>query len=788
MRGRSTVATFGRIGALAAAAAVLAFAAPATAPADGPPSAEFPVRLTWSGPPSAHPGTAFTYTATVINTGAVARTVFLRESAVAGGLSSLSAIPGQGSCAPEGPDGRKCTLGSVAPGASATVMFTSKASFAGELRISLSADDGAVATFETYQVNVIPVGAPLETDVRLSITGPDTIHQSELGVYTITAHNADSVMAHGVVLRGYVTPDDRLVRAGSGGVTCPIVPTLTPAADCEIGDLAPGASVEMRIEAVASSIYPEVRASLNQSWNGTTTTHSYERRWTLPMLPRVEPASTQPGGPGGDLELRVGHPDTGPVGAHLVFTETITNVGSSPSGPLMLTLISSFADIIEHDHAECTPGVQFTVCTLPGLAAGASRTMTFRAYPFHLSGGPMVHTDHVASNGSQASASWVYGAVNPALPAADLSVTPLGGYIATPICGTATSASVWKVTNNGPSRAFGVLFLDTVTPATTHFVSGSDAGQLDWLEPGASTTITLFTSGQDVVVHHSLRVYHGGPDPLLGNNAASMDAPAAPGGGGGCGGGGSGGVGGGTSVPDLSVKMTSNGSSFAAGAEVDVVVTVANTGGAGSLQTHLVIELPATMTLLGPPAFDRGSGCTGSQRIDCFLDYIPNGASSKVVLAARVSGSGSQAIVATASADRDNNPADNQATLTVQVGSPTPAPPPVRTPTVQQGITKTGTAKANTLLGTSFADLLRGLGGNDTLNGKAGADKLYGGAGNDTITGGPGRDLLDGGPGADRINARDGQKDTVRCGTGRDTVGADRLDAIAPDCEIVKRL
>ena len=138
------------------------------------------------------------------------------------------------------------------------------------------------------------------------------------------------------------------------------------------------------------------------------------------------------------------------------------------------------------------------------------------------------------------------------------------------------------------------------------------------------------------------------------------------------------------------------------------MATVANTGGAGSLQTHLVIDLPSTMTLLGPPAYERGSGCTGSQKVDCFLDYIPNGASTKVVFAVRVSGSGMQSITATASSDRDNNPADNAVTLALQIAA-TP-PPPARTPAVQKGVTKSGTAKANLMLGTIFADILRGRG------------------------------------------------------------------------------
>ena len=55
------------------------------------------------------------------------------------------------------------------------------------------------------------------------------------------------------------------------------------------------------------------------------------------------------------------------------------------------------------------------------------------------------------------------------------------------------------------------------------------------------------------------------------------------------------------------------------------------------------------------------------------------------------------------------------------------------------------------------------------------------------MTGGPGLDLLDGGPGNDTINARDGARDTIRCGAGKDTVAADKKDIIARGCEKVVR-
>ena len=100
---------------------------------------------------------------------------------------------------------------------------------------------------------------------------------------------------------------------------------------------------------------------------------------------------------------------------------------------------------------------------------------------------------------------------------------------------------------------------------------------------------------------------------------------------------------------------------------------------------------------------------------------------------------------------------------------------------------RVGNNRANVLNGTSGPDLLRGLGGDDWLLGLGGADRLFGGAGNDHLVGGPGRDVLDGGTGKDRIEARDKARDVIRCGPGRDTVIADRVDSVARNCEVVRR-
>lgn len=240
------------------------------------------------------------------------------------------------------------------------------------------------------------------------------------------------------------------------------------------------------------------------------------------------------------------------------------------------------------------------------------------------------------------------------------------------------------------------------------------------------------------------------------------------------------GGGGSGSTPNLRLALAGSRTSLAPNESVDVVATLANTGSAGSVQTRIVIELPGTMTLLGSPAYDRGSGCTGIQRLDCFLDYLPNGGTTKVLFSVRVAGGGAQTLTAAAGADRDSDPSDNAASLTFQVRSVV-----VPSSVVPSG-TKIGTAGANVLTGDAGANILSGLGGSDRLFGRGGNDTLYGGAGNDLLDGGLGLDRYFGGTGRDTIRARDGRRERIDCGPGRDTAIVDKGDAVR-GCEIVRR-
>ena len=134
-------------------------------------------------------------------------------------------------------------------------------------------------------------------------------------------------------------------------------------------------------------------------------------------------------------------------------------------------------------------------------------------------------------------------------------------------------------------------------------------------------------------------------------------------------------------------------------------------------------------------------------------------------------------------------------------------------PSSSLAVSKRGDGGRDAISGTPRGDVLRGLSGNDRIHGRGGRDRLfgdrgkdrlYGGTGNDVLRGGlhadrlvgdGGADLLRGGKGDDTIRARDGRRDRISCGSGRDRATLDSRDLILdatdarPDgrCEVVRR-
>ena len=94
--------------------------------------------------------------------------------------------------------------------------------------------------------------------------------------------------------------------------------------------------------------------------------------------------------------------------------------------------------------------------------------------------------------------------------------------------------------------------------------------------------------------------------------------------------------------------------------------------------------------------------------------------------------------------------------------------------------------------GASGNDVLNGTGAADQMYGYAGDDLMYGGRGNDyaygrdgdyNLYGRSGIDHMYGGYGNDYVNVKDGSRDYVDCGPGRDSYTADPVDMVR-NCEV----
>lgn len=117
---------------------------------------------------------------------------------------------------------------------------------------------------------------------------------------------------------------------------------------------------------------------------------------------------------------------------------------------------------------------------------------------------------------------------------------------------------------------------------------------------------------------------------------------------------------------------------------------------------------------------------------------------------------------------------------------PPPADPYAEPPSLGDcGPVSSGSAGPDLLRGGKGGQDLLGRGGDDVLRGESGDDCIRGGRGRDIVRGGRGKDVLSGGVGDDRLRARDGERDVVACGAGRDRVVVDRKDRLR-GCERVR--
>ena len=209
----------------------------------------------------------------------------------------------------------------------------------------------------------------------------------------------------------------------------------------------------------------------------------------------------------------------------------------------------------------------------------------------------------------------------------------------------------------------------------------------------------------------------------------------------------------------LQVSLTSAKNPLGLRNAVPVTVTVGNDGNEPATNATLTLRVRSGRgELLLPPA-----SCRGDDIVQCSLPPIPPGTTVSLTATARRLMPKAFLLRADASAvEPTGDVVSGQADLRQEV----------------LACDLVGTRDTDVILGTARRDTVCALAGNDQISSGAGNDHIDGGAGGDRITPGPGRDVALGGAGNDRIFARDRERDIIDCGTGRDSVLADRTDVV----------
>jgi Tol biopolymer transport system component len=196
--------------------------------------------------------------------------------------------------------------------------------------------------------------------------------------------------------------------------------------------------------------------------------------------------------------------------------------------------------------------------------------------------------------------------------------------------------------------------------------------------------------------------------------------------------------------------------------DVDVSVSTPPTAGRLGFATRVLLRntgtdaatgVVLTQTFDAPVRVLNAPGCTfDSRMVRCpFLPLQPNGFATKEIFV-RPLAAGRLTTSATVDVPGDNDPESNAEELRVDV-SP---------------CWLVGTERSDRIVGSPIGERICALGGADDVDGRGGRDVLQGGAGNDVL------------------RARDGQRDIVECGPGRDVAIVDRRDVVRA-CERVLR-
>lgn len=598
-------------------------------------------------------GSTASWTITVDNTGpSDALDVVVTDVLPVAGYSGVTATPSQGSC----PTAASCDLGTIVAGGSATIVVSGTVSPAYADADITNAASVATSTFDPDDTDdttsaTVPVVPVADVSIVKLATGAPFVPGAPIG-WTLEITNNGPSAADAVTVDDTLPTGATITSAVPTAGSCTGVGTDTLA--CDLGTLAPGASVMIDLDA-------DLDASIGPGTLGNTATVTSDT--DDPDL--TDNTSTAVADVAGSADLSVTKQFTSAVvaGNPISWTMTVDNAGPSDAADVTVTDVVPTGIALDPLPVGCT-GTDTITCTASSLADGDSAVFVITGTLDPDARGTLANSATVASTTTDPDTTDNTSTVTAPIVVTSAVVLTKTAPSPAPVPGGAPGRWTITLTNNGPSTANGVVIDDPIVNAIDAVIGS--AGTLGSCDTTVSCTIGDLPPGTTITVLVDVDYPSDTAEgPVTNTATVTADTPLT-----------------GTTTADDTVTLVASAdlsitktiipdTVVTAGNNATYRITVSNSGPSDAAAVTVSDPLPpaATFPVLDPAV--PGCAITGSD-LDCSFATVAPGTTIVVDVDFVVSSGAAGALdntVALGSTTADPDPSDNTATVTAGVAT-----------------------------------------------------------------------------------------------------------------------